>query len=46
MKNLTKEEKQKVIGGAISGWAVAGIAAAIVFLLGCFSGYTNPEKCN
>lgn len=46
MKLLTKEEQQEVTGGAISGWTIAGIAAGIVFILGCFSGYTNPEKCN
>lgn len=42
---LTKEELRKINGGASWG-LIAGIAAAVVYLIGCFSGYTNPNKCN
>ena len=42
---LNQEELKQINGGA--NWAViTGIAAAIVYLIGCFSGYTNPNKCN
>lgn len=42
---LTQKEMYQVEGGA--NWGVlAGIAAAIVYIVGCFSGYTNPTKCN
>lgn len=42
---LTKEELREINGGA--NWClIAGIAAAVVYLIGCFSGYTNPNKCN
>ena len=42
---LTKEELREINGGA--SWSlIAGIAAAVVYLIGCFSGYTNPNKCN
>ncbi len=46
MQRLTEEETLCVKGGGISGWAIAGLAAGIIFLLGCFNGYTNPEKCH
>lgn len=42
---LNQEELKQINGGA--NWAViTGIAAAVVYLIGCFSGYTNPNKCN
>ena len=43
---LTDKEMKKIDGGAVSWGIVAGVAAAIVYLIGCFSGYTNPTKCN
>ena len=42
---LTNEELREINGGANWG-LIAGIAAAVVYLIGCFSGYTNPNKCN
>ena len=42
---LTNEEMYNVEGGASWG-IIAGIAAAVVYLIGCLSGYTNPSKCN
>lgn len=42
---LTTIQMKEVDGGA--SWALlTGIAAAIVYLIGCISGYTNPSKCN
>ena len=42
---LTKKEMNQVTGGAISWGVVAGIAAAIVYLIGCVGGITNPNRC-
>ena len=42
---LTEKEMYEINGG-ISWGIVAGIATAIVYLIGCFSGYTNPTRCN
>ena len=42
---LTQKEMYQVEGGV--NWSiVAGIAAAVVYVIGCFSGYTNPSRCN
>lgn len=45
MKNLTKDETINMKGGAISVWAAAGIGLILVFAIGVFKGYTNPQKC-
>jgi len=42
---LTEKQMYEVNGG-ISWGIVAGIAAAIVYIVGCLSGYTNPNRCN
>lgn len=42
---LTEEKLKEIDGGANWG-LITGIAAAIVYLIGCFSGYTNPNKCH
>ena len=42
---LTEREMHEISGG-ISWGIVAGIAAALVYVVGCFSGYTNPNRCN
>ncbi|MBQ8219219.1 MAG: class IIb bacteriocin, lactobin A/cerein 7B family [Bacilli bacterium] len=42
---LTERQMYEVNGG-ISWGIVAGIAAAIVYIVGCLSGYTNPNRCN
>ena len=41
---LTSKEMYNVEGGASWGW-IAGVAAAVIYLIGCCSGYTNPSKC-
>lgn len=46
MKKLKEEEQIKVIAGA-NPYVIAGAISAIVaFVIGLFSGYSNPEKCN
>ena len=41
---LTNKEMSQVEGGATWAW-ISGVAAAVVYLIGCISGYTNPSKC-
>ena len=43
---LTKNELFEISGGEVSWGFVAGIAAAIVYIIGCVSGFTNPNRCN
>lgn len=43
---LTNQDMMQIDGGGISWGIVAGIAAAIVYVIGCFSGYTNPNRCS
>ena len=41
------ESLEKIKGGfEMNAWIAIGIAAAVVFLSGIFSGITNPERCN
>lgn len=42
---LTEKQMYQVEGGASWG-VIAGIAAAVVFVVGFFSGFTNPSKCS
>ena len=42
---LSEKEMYEVNGG-ISWGIVAGISAAIVYMIGVVSGYTNPSKCS
>ena len=42
---LTEKQMYQIEGGA--SWGVlTGIAAAVVFVIGFFNGYTNPNKCS
>ena len=44
MKELKIEELNQVNGG---GWGLCiSLGAALVFIIGFFGGYTNPQKCN
>ena len=43
---LTQKEMSKISGGGVSWGLVAGIAAAVVYIIGCVSGYTNPNRCH
>ena len=42
---LSKKEMFQVKGG-IAWETVAVIGAAVVYIIGIISGYTNPAKCN
>ena len=42
---LTNKEMYEVDGG-VSWGIIAGIAAAIVYAIGCLSGYSNPTRCS
>ena len=42
---VTEKQMQKVDGGVSLG-LVSGIAAAVVFVVGFLSGYTNPSRCH
>lgn len=42
---LTQKEMYHVEGG-VSWSLVTGIAAAVIYVIGCLSGYTNPSKCS
>lgn len=39
------EKQMTEVPGGVSWRLVSGIASAIVFLIGLFSGYTNPNRC-
>lgn len=41
---LSQKEMYRVEGG-VSWGLIAGIAAAVIYVIGCFSGYTNPSRC-
>ena len=43
---LKQNEMFKVVGGGVSWGLIAGIAAAVVYVIGCFSGFTNPNRCH
>ena len=43
---LSKQELSCVNGGGISWGIIAGIGAAITYLIGVISGYTNPSRCS
>ena len=43
---LTKNEMYSVKGGGISWYVIGGISALITYIVGIFSGYTNPSSCN
>ncbi len=42
---LTEKQMSNVDGGVSFG-LIAGFAAALTFLVGVISGYTNPTRCN
>ena len=42
---LTEKEMNNITGGGISWGIVAGVAIAVVYLIGCVGGITNPDKC-
>ena len=42
---LNKQEMNNITGGGISWGIVAGVAAAIVYVIGVLGGITNPNRC-
>lgn len=42
---LTNKEMYEIDGG-VSWGVLAAIGAAVVYVIGCFSGYTNPTRCS
>lgn len=45
MKKLTEQELTLIEGGAISFGLIAGIAAAVTFLIGVVDGIVRPLRC-
>ena len=45
MKKINDKEMMNVDGGGF-GWIAASILAGVTFIIGIFSGYTNPNKGN
>lgn len=45
IQKLSKDKLEKINGGGISFWTVAGIVALGAFLVGVFDGIARPEKC-
>ena len=43
---LTKDEMLKISGGGVSWYVISGIGAALTYIIGIISGYTNPSHCN
>lgn len=46
MKELDERESLEIKGGGVAWWIPVSIGIAIVFAIGVWSGYTNPQKCN
>ena len=42
---LTNKEMSEISGGGISWGVAAFIGAGLVYIIGFFGGYTNPERC-
>lgn len=42
---LSKEKMYEIEGGASWG-LIAAAAAAVVYVIGFFSGFTNPSRCH
>lgn len=46
MVELNQKEMKEIQGGAVNWTLIAGIGAAISFVIGIIDGYSNPLKCN
>ena len=44
MNRLQKQDLKQIRGG-FSGWLLASIVAACIFIAGVFDGITRPVKC-
>ena len=45
MKEISSRAMEEINGGG-AGWVIASIVAGVTFIIGIFSEYTNPNKCN
>lgn len=45
MEKIETKELERITGG-FSAWAALGIASAVIFLSGVFTGITHPKSCN
>ena len=45
MINIEESELKKINGGAISGWAIAGIGALSALVIGILDGIVHPKRC-
>ena len=46
LMELKEMEMHDISGGAVQWGIVAGVAAAVVYIIGFISGYTNLTRCN
>lgn len=46
MKEITKEEMCDIVGGGNPVLVISIIGAVVTFIIGVFSGYSNPNACN
>lgn len=46
ISEINNNELKKIEGGAVNPWAVIGISAGVVFLIGILDGFFRPLKCN
>ena len=43
---LNNREMASINGGGVSWGVIAVIGGVLTYLIGVFSGYTNPSRCN
>ena len=46
MECINNEKLAEIKGGAFNWGILAGIGAAISFIIGVIDGWVNPQKCN
>lgn len=46
ISELNSNDLKNIEGGVVSPWAIIGIGAGIVFLIGVLDGFFRPLKCN
>ncbi len=43
---LNKQDLIEITGGGVNWYIIGGIGAAITYIIGIISGFTNPSQCN
>ena len=46
MREINKKEMLSIEGGADPVLVTAIVSAIVTFIVGIFSGYSNPKRCN